>query len=215
MIKKIITVAAALMITLGANAQIKYGVKAGLNVSQFGGGTVKEKGVSYDIDATGMLHGFHAGAYANFDFGQLFGLQPEVVFSMQGQKKKNDNNNEKFYLNYINVPVLLTIKPLPNFSILAGPQMGINVYKSISRKDFSVSSSAFENILGADKKVNAVDFAAVLGVQYTLFNHLTVGARYNFGFTPAIGLTKKGKDSGMSLSGVANRVIQVSAGWTF
>jgi opacity protein-like surface antigen len=215
--KKIITVLAALMITLGVNAQVKYGVKAGLNVSQAGSGTLKgADGNSMDIDASSMLVGFHAGAYVAFDFGPLLGLQPEVVFSLQGEREKDGNDDMKTHLNYINVPVLLAIKPLPNFSILVGPQVGVNVYKSMSNGDVTISGSDLNDLLEeSGMKINTVDIAAVLGVQYTIIGHLTIGARYNFGVTSAIGLTKAAKDAGMSLSGGANRVIQVSVGWSF
>jgi opacity protein-like surface antigen len=211
--KKIIVILTALIVTLGANAQTKFGVKAGLNVSQISGGTVKGE-VSEDIEASGMLVGFHAGAFANFSFSGVIGLQPEVVFSLQGD---NDSDaNAKTHLNYINVPILLDIKPVPNFSIFVGPQIGINIHRSMTGEGESISGSDLDDILEATgMKINTLDFAAVLGVQYILFDHLTIGARYNFGFTPAIGLTKEVKDAGVSLSGVANRVIQVSLGWSF
>jgi opacity protein-like surface antigen len=163
-----------------------------------------------------MLAGFHVGGFVNFDFGPILGLQPEVVFSMQGEKESEGDFSATTRLNYINVPVLLDIKPFAGFSILVGPQIGINLYKSMSNGDESISGSDLADQLEAvGTKINTIDFAAVLGVQYTFIGHLTVGARYNFGFTPAIGFTDEAKDAGMSMSGGANRVIQVSVGWTF
>jgi opacity protein-like surface antigen len=210
--KKVLILSVALLLGIGATAQVKFGVKAGLNVSQTGGGTLN----SEDFNASDMLVGFHAGAYVNFNFGPIIGLQPEVVFSMQGEKETENNISGKTHLSYINIPVLLAIKPVPNFSIFVGPQVGINVYKGMSIGDYSVSGSTLDDALEASGiKINTVDFAAVLGVQYTIINHLTIGARYNFGLTSAYGLTEEAKDAGASLSGAANRVIQISVGWIF
>ncbi|MDR0582523.1 MAG: PorT family protein [Prevotellaceae bacterium] len=214
--KKIIVILTALVITLSANAQIKFGLKAGLNVSQFSGGSVKGEEGSIDFDASNMLVGFHAGGYVNFNFGPVIGLQPEVVFSLQGEKETEGGESIKTNLGFINVPILLDIKPIPNFSILVGPQVGINVTKKMSNGDVSISGSEVSDLLEeSGMKVNTIDVAAVLGVQYTILDHLTIGARYNFGFTPAVGLTEEAKDAGLSISGGSNRVIQFSIGWSF
>ncbi|MDR0729003.1 MAG: PorT family protein [Prevotellaceae bacterium] len=217
--KKIIVILSAMMlITVSVNAQIgvKYGLKAGLNVSQFGSGTLKGDGQPLDIEASGMLAGFHAGGMLNVNFGGLIGIQPEVQFSMQGETEDDGGETLKTTLGFINVPILVDIQPIPNLSILVGPQVGFNVYRSMSEDGVSVSGSTLDERLEAmGMKINTLDFAAVLGVQYTLLGHLTVGARYNFGLTPALGLTSVAKDAGMSLSGGAHRVIQVSVGWFF
>ena len=214
--KKIVTILTALAIALSANAQTRFGLKAGLNVSQTGGGTIKANGQYVDTEASDMLVGFHAGGYANFSFNPVIGLQPEVVFSLQGEKETVETASSKAYLGYINVPILLDIKPTPNFSILVGPQVGINVFKRMSIAGESISGSEMDDLLAlAGMKVNIADIAAVLGVQYVILDHLTIGARYNFGFTSTVGLTKEGKDVGLSISGGGNRVIQVSIGWTF
>ena len=121
-----------------------------------------------------------------------------------------------YAFGYVNVPVLVTIKPLPGLTFLAGPQVGINVSKKAKSEGVSFSGSALDDLLEtASAKVSPLDFAAVVGVQYTFLGHLNVGARYNIGLTPAIGLSDAAKDAGDSVSGGGNRVIQVSAGWFF
>ncbi|MDR1680912.1 MAG: PorT family protein [Prevotellaceae bacterium] len=225
--KKIILVLAALLLTVGAQAQlgVKYGVKAGLNMSQLGGGTVKIGGESEDFDASDMLVGFHVGAFLNVGLADIIGLQPEIVYSFQGGNEDGEHTN----LHFINVPVLLDIKVMPYLSFLVGPQVGLNVYRSMSYDGLSVSGSTlddalenvFENATGVagtgGMKINTLDIAAVIGVQFTVpvIENLTIGARYNFGLTPARGVTSEAKDFGISMSGSANRVIQVSVGWAF
>ena len=216
--KKIIVLLSAMLITLSVTAQVdvKFGVKAGLNVSQIGGGTAKMNGQTQDIDASDMLVGFHVGGVAHFNLANLIGLQPEILFSMQGESDGEGSNVVKTTLNFINIPVLLDIKPIPNLSILVGPQLGINVSRSVSRGGISVSGKEFDDSLAeSGMKINTLDVAAVVGVQYTFIEHLVVGARYNFGFTPSTGISSVGEAAGLSISGGSHRVIQLSVGWLF
>jgi hypothetical protein len=188
--KKILILSLALVLGIGATAQVKYGAKAGVNVA-----TLSEpEGASFDSKV-----GFFVGGLVNFSFSEIIGLQPEVVFSTQGAKEDDSSLN----FNYINVPILLDIKPFENFSVLVGPQIGINVYKSAKQGGVSISGSDFEDAIG---KVNTIDFGAALGVQYAILGHFVISARYNLGFTKTL------KDAE---EGSANRVFQFGIGYTF
>jgi NADPH:quinone reductase-like Zn-dependent oxidoreductase len=116
------------------------------------------------------------------------------------------------------VPVLFVIKPFANFGILVGPQVGLNIYKSVSEGENTYSGSDFDDIfegVGGKDAFKSLDLAAVLGVQYTFINHLTIGVRYNLGLTDMFSGTIS--DSGISakVSGWKNNVAQVSIGWAF
>jgi opacity protein-like surface antigen len=222
--KKILTLSLALLLGIGATAQIKYGVKAGLNVASLSELKAEGAGASASIaEGDGMSIGFHAGGFVNFSFGPLIGLQPELLFSMQGGKQKPSplaaqaglpNVALSYTFDYINIPVLLDIKPFAGFSILVGPQIGFNIYKSataeLGGESETISGSDFDDAFGSDS-FKSIDFAVVGGLQYTFIDHLTVGARYNFGLTNAFSISESGAD----MTGWKNGVIQVSVGWTF
>jgi opacity protein-like surface antigen len=203
--KKILLVIIAFAFVSTVSAQeIKFGVKAGLNISNISAMKINgNKG-----DAADMIVGMHAGAFANFSFSDLLGLQPEVLFNMQGGKEEDVTT----HLNYISIPILLDIKPFKDFSILVGPQIGFNVYKSISDDETTIKGSDYEDFLKSlGLKSNALDFAAIIGVQYTFIDHLSVGVRYNWGFTKTI----QSDASGIEVSGGTNGVIQATIGWRF
>jgi opacity protein-like surface antigen len=220
--KKILILSLALVLGIGATAQVKYGVKAGLNLSSLSAVEVSASGANITIlENDGMAVGFHAGGFVNFSFGQYIGLQPELLYSMQGGQQKfssvvsqifpgMENASIDFTFSYINIPVLLDIKPFANFSILIGPQIGFNIYKSATAEGETKSGSDFDNVFGKDT-FKGFDFAVVGGLQYTFIDHLTIGARYNFGLTNAF----KTSESGGDIKGWKNNVIQVSVGWTF
>jgi opacity protein-like surface antigen len=229
--KKVLILSLALILGIGANAQIRFGVKAGLNLSSLSDIEASALGVTVKFEEReAMAVGFHAGGFVNFSFGQYIGLQPEVLFSMQGGRQKVSaallsmvpagaipagvNLSTDYSLSYINIPVLLDIKPFANFSILVGPQFGFNIYKSANDGSETLSGSefekSFESVFG-ENALNDFDFAVVGGLQYTFIEHLTIGVRYNFGLTNMCST----KLSDADVKGWKNNVIQISVGWAF
>jgi hypothetical protein len=73
---------------LFAHAQVKFGLKAGVNVANFTGGDFKNFEKS-------PLTAFHAGGVVRWQFAKIV-LQPEVLFSSQGAKLK-DSASEQDY----------------------------------------------------------------------------------------------------------------------
>jgi len=183
--RKILLLAAALALTIGATAQEKpftYGLKAGINIAQISSGTV-DNGIwgILDFDALDMKIGFFVSGHVNYSFGQFFGIQPELSFSMQGGKQSwtddiwlRATTIQTDRYSYINIPVLFEVKPITNLSIFVGPQIGFNIYKSRTTKSEgwseTISGSDFDDYLGqTDREFNSVDFAAVVGLQYAFW----------------------------------------------
>ena len=85
--KKIILSAVAVMAFGFANAQeVKFGVKAALNVASLTG----------DVEDVSSLVGFQVGGFAEIKLSEKFAIQPEVLYSAQGA----ESDGEKFNLNY-------------------------------------------------------------------------------------------------------------------
>lgn len=125
--KKILLPLAVILLTSGAYAQsVKFGVKAGLNVSTFTGD---------DSDEAESLTGFHVGGVAEIKFTDKFSLQPELLYSTQGAKASVSgieggvayNADIKAKVSYINLPVMAKYYVIPGLSLEAGPQVGFKV----------------------------------------------------------------------------------------
>ena len=219
--KKSLLLILTLIFAITANAQIKYGVKAGVNLSQNTVSTLTfDDGCYYDGKAYDFLTGFHISGHVNFSVGKYFGIQPELSFSMQGGKYKTyyypshvyppdpiymytDNTIYSRKYHYINLPVLFEVKPFTNFSIFAGPQIGFNVYND------------------TDWNVNVCDFAIATGLQYAIAGKFLISARYNIGLTKTISDSRQWHSIApmdhysAKLTGGANRVLQFSVGYQF
>ncbi len=79
--KVFFALAAVLMLSLTSQAQVKFGAKAGMNLSRF----------TEDFET--MKPGFHAGVYAQINIAPMFSIQPEVLYSMQGNRRRNEYNS--------------------------------------------------------------------------------------------------------------------------
>jgi hypothetical protein len=132
-------------------------------------------------------------------------MQVEALFSMQGAQNLEGALSGKLLLNYINFPILLDVKPIPELSIFVGGQWGFNIYKAL--KTIKIMEDYVD--------INVFDYAGVFGLQYTASKHLTIGARYNIGLNSIIKISDEGNDEKVSISGLGNRVIQLSVGYTF
>lgn len=222
MIKKIIMVCIVALTTMSAMAQVtvnrgnlssqqqketsfsdrgsgflmKYGVKAGLNMTSMSNDMAFDPGF-------GMGIGFRVGGFLNMRWGYrtensskgtgLWGFQPELMYS--NQAVKTDAGDVK--MNYIAVPLLLKVYPTTALSIEVGPELSYLISTSPS----TMAVDGAEIKVGDCKGMN-VGLAA--GLAYDFEMGLTVGARYTYGFTD-MAKNLKWKNSN----------IQVTVGWMF
>ena len=162
------------------------GIKAGANV-------FKVDAQSYDNE---FKFGYNAGAFAEINFTKHIGIQPEVMFNQTNYRTGNqfsdlyggDANNYKGKLNYLSIPILLSIRPIPLLSILVGPQYGILLNDN-------------EHLPGQAKNAfKSGDFSMVGGAQLNLAG-FKVGARYVVGLSDIndLGDQEKWKNQGFQL----------------
>lgn len=96
-------------------AQLKGGIKAGLNMSTLkvdieGFGSDSENGTS-----------FHFGAYANFGLSDAVSVQPELLYN---SLKASDGDDDVTF-NYLSIPVMFQYTIAEKFNLQAGPQIGL------------------------------------------------------------------------------------------
>jgi hypothetical protein len=138
------------------------------------------------VDATvAMSHGF--GIMAGFNFSKYAGLQLEVNYDQIAQKYKDRGLDEKVSLNYINIPVLLTVntdktKPV-FFGVHVGPQFGINIGSKASG-DSGPDSDTLHAVVAV--KTGDVGLVYGAGFGFALTPEHTI--RLDLGFRGVYGL---------------------------
>ena len=154
-----------------AVAQMRAGIKGGLNVSNL---------YIDDVDDENARYGFNVGVYGQLFSSDVFAVQPELLFSTKGTKAEYGGNffdqTIKFNLNYLDLPVLAVFKLGESAEIHVGPYVSYLLNANISH-DGDLGS-------GVDDldKDNFKSFDYGLSGGFGLnFGNLQVGARYNYG----------------------------------
>ena len=188
--KKIILTVGAIFAFSLANAQDKedmsFGIKGGMNISAV-----------TNITGSSSLTGFHIGGFAEFKVSDKFTIQPELLYSTQGDKYDGGKTN----LDYINIPVMFKYYVADAFSLEAGPQIGL----LISGKE-KLDSGTSTDVKSAYK---STDFDLDFGAGYDFTDNISAAIRYNLGLAQL----QKVLPSGQSAS--HNSVFQVSLGYRF
>lgn len=206
--KKLILSAVAIMAFGFANAQdVKFGLKGGLNISNFSGDT---EGVDLKSKA-----GFNVGGFVEIKLSDKFAIQPEILYSTQGPKAVNQegelNGNTYtgdvcFNLSYINVPVMFKYYVAEKFNIEAGPQIG---FLTSAKTKTTIDGFNGSNELDVKDIFESIDFGLNLGAGYDFTNHFSAGLRYNLGLAN-IAKTEDGDDTKLH-----NGVFSLSVGYKF
>ena len=98
---------------------LSFGLKIGSNFSN----VYDSQGDKFTADGK---YGLAAGAFLSLPLGKFIGIQPEVIYSEKGFKGSGaflgSNYTATRTTTFIDVPILLAIKPASFLTILAGPQ---------------------------------------------------------------------------------------------
>jgi hypothetical protein len=121
-----------------AQEQLAFGLKVGTNYSN----VYDSEGEEFDANAK---FGLAAGAFLSIPIGKFLGIQPEVLFSQKGFKATGRMLGSTYDLkrttNYIDVPLLVAIKPIKAITLLAGPQFS---YLLKQKDTFSNETTNFQ-----------------------------------------------------------------------
>lgn len=144
------------------------GIKGGANMLKIDGKSFKDE----------FKFGYNLGGFAELNFNKKWGIQPEVLWSQSTYRTANDideiipgsKSDVDVKLNYLQIPLLLTYRPIKLLSLQAGPQFGVLINED---------RTLLQNGGDAFKKG---DLSMLAGAQLNL-GPLKAGARYVIGLT--------------------------------
>jgi opacity protein-like surface antigen len=179
--KKNILIVAVVLVFGIVNAQkAKFGIKGGMNISNWVGDTE-------GMDTKSKI-GFNVGGFAEIKLSDKFAIQPELLYSAQGMKVDNIiteieggdyNMDAEFKLGYINIPVMFKYYAAQKFNIEAGPQIGFLTSAKI-KGTVEGFGSATESV---KENFESVDFGLNFGAGYDFTEHFFANIRYNLGLS--------------------------------
>lgn len=153
-----------------------FGIKAGLNYSN----VWDEKGEDFRADPK---FGFAGGVFAGIPIGKAFGFQPELMISQKGFKGSGRLLGTDYSFSrtttFIDVPLLLQVKPAEFITFVAGPQFSY-LLKSKSIYTLGTNSVEQEEQFENDNiRKNILGFS--IGADINI-SHLVISGRMGWDF---------------------------------
>lgn len=182
--KSIITIAASFVIlcalSVTVQAQVnkdlpRLGIKGGVNFSSL---------YTQDSYDTKMLTGFNIGLFSKVPITRHIALQPEFMFTTKGAEVTYNNTFvdgiARFKLNYLELPLLLSINLTDNFNIHAGPYVAYLISGKVNNES-NVNVFDFEENINSDD-FNRIDAGIAVGAGVDV-GSLGLGVRYTYGLS--------------------------------
>jgi hypothetical protein len=128
--------------------------------------------------------GFGAGILLGYHWSDYVGIQGELIYTSIRQKYTESEVERKLNLQYLNVPLLLSLNTgkskMVNLNLVVGPQIGFNVGAKV------VSSGADTAIAVVSVKAGDLGFAYGVGLDFGLNDDRTF--RLGIGYRGVMGL---------------------------
>lgn len=183
--------------------QFGFGLKAGVNFAN----VYDEEGEDFVADGK---TGFFGGVFVKVPLGTVIGIQPEVNYSQKGFTARGTflggSYNFERTTSYLDIPVLLQIKPHKCITLLAGPQFSYLLETKDSFNDGTITLVQEEEITQDNYRKNIL--GAVIGVE-AHWKGLLLTARGGFDFT------KTDAEGNSTTPRYKNQVFQLGLGYTF
>lgn len=199
--KKYFALAALMLLTaVPASAQLKWGVKAGLNITK--------PSLSMDAIKTENQTGFFVGPMAEFTVPIVgVGADISLLYNNKGMTIQELATGQEYNqtLHYIDIPINLKYTygfgSLVGVFVTTGPQFSFNIgSKKLNFSDYTLRSSEFSWNVGLGAK---------------LFSHLQVAYNYNIAIGKTAELDVLGIGGDIIKKKLKNNTHQISLAYMF
>lgn len=230
--KILMTIAAAFITVVSANAQFEKGT---WSLQPYAGGVVSSVTNVAPLDlGTGqelkkkMAVGYILGGEAEYQFSKKFSAAAGVNYTSQGcawedidywdgpvRVKVKDQND---ILGYIKVPLVVNYYVFKGFAVKAGVQFGFMVTSKFFARgetemdvfgDGVMRDVDLYGLVDMDNLYEKFDFSIPVGVSYQFKVPVTIDARYQ------IGLTRLNKETYPGVNNSKNSVFTLTVGYKF
>jgi hypothetical protein len=215
-------------LALPAAAQVRFSVRAGVNVATL---EADDSGLASLFDFEDRL-GLTGGVAAELPLSSTISLRPELLYTMKGATRQlvfdesiglegyDVTMDATYAFDYVELPVLLDFAiptPVLRGGLLVGPTLSLNVRDDVTfdvRGTIGgepITEEEVQMLIGptADRWVERTDVGVTLGLR---------GARgplyADVRFTLGLPVVSDRDDDGRGFAGVRNRAFAVSVGYT-
>ena len=196
-LKYTITTSIIALFSISAFAQIKPILKAGI-INATWKGEARETFSSVIDQTNGIIEsrkrtGFYIGAGADIPLGEMVSIEPGLVYTQRGYGLKGNltinklkiealNARATSQMHYIDVPVLIKVKPAGGLTIFAGPQVSYLVKNNLQADIALLGFSLLNTDLDITNQFNRFDMGITGGIGYEFEGGFGIAASYEKGF---------------------------------
>lgn len=174
-----LVLAPAALPTAAEGQSLLFGVKGGVNVSDF---NIQEPGFD---QATESITGLVGGIFLEVGLGGVFAIRPEALFSQRGFGEDNGGVPAELNVDYIEVPLLLVARlPSPVITpiLFAGPFVSFENSCELSGGGLTETIDCIDDEVETESLEGGVTFGAGVELGAGPVTLLFDG-RYNVGLT--------------------------------
>ncbi len=197
--KKLMMIAALMVVTLTASAQFAPGTWSIQPKGGFGVSTLTNMPNS-ELTYAGLI-----GGEMEYQLTKQFSVAGGLNASLQGCDFKDDGNvvDKRIDLAYINVPIVANLYVMKGLAIKAGIQPSFMIYANEYYKKSNVKTD-----IDIKDNFKTFDLSIPIGISYE-FYHVVIDARYY------LGVTKTNKDNVYTNDKSRNSVFIITGGYKF
>ena len=219
----------SLLAAVPAQAQLKFGVKAGANIASMSGHSSDDL-----LNSVKNAASYQAGVLMQVGFGK-FAIQPELIYSVKGASLSNNGSNSvlnaygaltgntvpnslELQSSYLELPINLqygfSLGSLARVYVQAGPYASYLVADKLKSDDNGFYDAYKQTLeeLGGDP-LNKLDYGVGVGAGVEVL-FLQLAVKYDFGLAEMKEVTAAGADVNL-FSGLKNRNLSISLGFLF
>jgi hypothetical protein len=178
-------------------AQVKPVLKAGIINSTWKGDAYETFGSLLD-KTDGYLNdrnrtAFYVGGAVELPIGETISVEPGLTYTQRGYGLKGNltinalkidalNARATSQMHYVDMPVLLKVKPAGGFTVFAGPQVSYLVNNTLRADVNILGFSLFNTNLDITEQFNRFDVGVTGGIGYESESGIGITAAFEKGF---------------------------------
>ncbi|GAA4097951.1 porin family protein [Mucilaginibacter panaciglaebae] len=194
--------------TYAQNTKPRVGFKVGVDDMTLG-----------SMNKNGTVNGYHyriglqIGLYADLPINNKLSFMPQALFTQKGGKLKNaivasNTTMVDGEIDYLELPLLITFKPVPKLTIAAGPQASFFLSQGTTRREVG----SFDIVNGSNYTNNGFTKVLIggnLGVGYNFYKNFGLNLHYTRDFQ------SPGNGNGILMNGERNSGFALTVSYLF
>jgi hypothetical protein len=199
----------AVAIAMPSKAQTKFGIQAGVNLTNISDFSFSQSGVE---NAIKNKAGFFVGPTVKFTFPIVgLGIDASALYDQREGKIESNGESKSLKSQSIQIPINVRygfgLGSLAEIFAFAGPQFGFNIG--------SKTKELVDDV--AQWTLKSSNFSANVGIGATFINHIQLKINYNiaFGKTGEVEVKKVGEKVWETVTGAKENAWQISAAYIF